>query len=99
MVRTTLKLVLLTVMVIAGVVGVREYERRNSVQVQLDEARRQRDELKEIVAHLTAGRRAADVIVTDQKKDERGVLETTLLFVEYAKDGSALPAKQFTIEG
>jgi len=28
-----------------------------------------------------------------------GVLQTTLLFVEYAKDGSPLPAKRFTFEG
>jgi hypothetical protein len=37
--------------------------------------------------------------VTDQKTDAAGVQHTTLLFVEYARDGSALPPKSFTIEG
>jgi hypothetical protein len=97
MARTTLKLVLLTVLVLAGTVSLYKFE-RNSVSVQLDEQKKKTRQLEEIVAHLQAERRVADMIVTEQCT-VAGVLQTTLLFVEYAKDGSPLPAKRFTIEG
>src|SRR5688572_33491682 len=101
MLRTTLKLVMLAAMVIAGVVGLWTYEKRNSVQVQLDQERKKSQQLSEIVAHLQASDRIADVIVTDQRPSPSGGtgVQTTLLFVEYAKDGSPLPAKRFVIEG
>ena len=98
MVRTTLKLVVLAVLVLAGTVGLYKYEQRSSVHVQLDEQKKKTKQLEEVVAHLTAEQRVADVIVTEQKEVD-GVLHTTLLFVEYAKDGSTLPAKRFTFEG
>jgi hypothetical protein len=98
MVRTTLKLVLLSVLVIAGTVGLYKYEQRNSVAVQLQQEKEKTRQLEEIVTHLTAEQRVADIIVTDQKQVD-GDLHTTLLFVEYAKDGSPLPAKRFTFEG
>jgi hypothetical protein len=98
MLRTTVKLVLLFLMVIGGAFGLYTYERHNSVQVQLDEQKRKTKELEEVVAHLQTERRVADVIVTDQREVD-GKLQTTLLFVEYAKDGSPLPAKRFTFEG
>jgi hypothetical protein len=98
MVRTVLKLVLLAVMVLVGTVGLYQYEKRSSVHVQLDEQKRKTKELEEVVTRLQTERRVADVIVTDQK-EVNGVLQTTLLFVEYAKDGSTLPAKRFTFDG
>ena len=98
MVRTTLKLILLSVMVVAGTAGLYRYEQQNSVKAQLDEQTRRTEALKQVVAHLQARTRVADIIVTEQKEVD-GVLHTTLLFVEYAKDGTALPAKRFTIEG
>ena len=98
MVRTTLKLILLSVMVVAGTAGLYRYEQQNSVKARLDEQTRKTEALKELVAHLQAESRVADIIVTEQK-EVGGVLHTTLLFVEYARDGSALPAKRFTIEG
>ena len=48
---------------------------------------------------LEAEKRVAEVLVTDQKQGEDGVLRTTLLFVEYAKDGSTLPPRSYIIEG
>src|SRR5687768_12701164 len=100
MLRTTLKLVMLAAMVIAGVVGLWTYEKRNSVQIQLDQERKKSQQLSEIVAHLQASDRIADVIVTDQRPSPTGSgVQATLLFVEYAKDGSPLPAKRFVIEG
>ena len=98
MVRTTLKLILLSVMVVAGTAGLYEYERRNSVRVQLDEQTRKTEALKQIVAHLQADRRVADIIVTEQKP-AGDTLQTTLLFVEYARDGREMPPKRFTVRG
>lgn len=96
--RTTLKLILLSVMVVAGTAGLYEYERRNGAEAQLDEQARKAEALRRVVAHLQADRRVADIIVTEQVP-AGDTVRTTLLFVEYAKDGSPLPAKRFTIEG
>ena len=98
MVRTLLKLVFLAALVIGGTVGLYQYEKRTSVTVKLDEQIRKTKELEEVVTRLQTERRVADVIVTDQK-EVNGVVQTTLLFVEYAKDGTTLPAKRFTFEG
>jgi hypothetical protein len=98
MVRTTLKLALLALLVAAGAFGLYRYEQRDTVEVQLDQEKQKSRKLEEFVTHLTSEKRVADVIVTDQK-EVNGVLHTTLLFVEYAKDGSPLPGKCFAIEG
>jgi hypothetical protein len=98
MARSAFKLVLLSVMVIAGAFGLYRYERHSTLAVQLEQEKQKTKQLEDIVGHLQGERRVADVIVTDQK-EVNGTLQTTLLFVEYAKDGSALPAKRFTFEG
>jgi hypothetical protein len=72
--------------------------RRDTTVAQLNEANQRNEQLKQVVQRLEAERRVADVIVTDQKTVD-GVLKTTLLFVEYARDGSTLPARRFTIDG
>jgi hypothetical protein len=58
----------------------------------------QKQQLESIVQRLGAEKRVAEVLVTDQKT-VNDTLRTSLLFVEYAKDGTALPAKTYTIEG
>jgi hypothetical protein len=98
MLRTTAKLVFLAVLVIAGAAVLYKYEQRQSVQVQLEQEKQKTQKLQEIVTHLQTEQRVADVIVTDQREVD-GTLQTTLLFVEYAKDGKPLPAKRFTYEG
>ena len=98
MARTAIKLVMLSFLVIAGVAGLYRYEQRNSVVKLLEQEKQKSKRLEEVVTHLQGQDRVADVIVTEQR-EVNGVLQTTLLFVEYAKDGSALPAKRFTFEG
>jgi hypothetical protein len=98
MARSAIKLLMLSVMVIAGVVGLYRYERNSCLVTQLEQEKQKSKKLEEVVTHLQAQDRVADVIVTDQH-EVNGVLQTTLLFVEYAKDGSPLPAKRFTFEG
>lgn len=91
------KLAFLTFLVVAGAGGL-YLHRRSTTAAQLDRALARTEQLKQVVQRLASERRVADVIVTDQKT-EAGVLRTTLLFVEYARDGSALPARRFTIDG
>ena len=97
MLRTTAKLAFLSLLVIAGVAGLM-FHRRDTTAAQLDESKQRVEQLKQVVRRLEAERRVADVIVTEQKTVD-GVLKTTLLFVEYARDGSTLPARRFTIDG
>ena len=99
MLRTTLKLVFLFVLVVGGTAGLYQYELRTGAKARIDELQRRTEELTQIVERIRAERRVADIIVTEQKETAPGVVHTTLLFVEYAKDGSPLPAKRFTIEG
>ena len=98
MARTLAKLVFLAALVVAGSAGL-YYQQRSSTAARLDEAVRKTEQLRQIVKHLQAERRVADVIVTDQKLVD-GVQKTTLLFVEYARDGTTpLPARRFTVDG
>ncbi|MDB5304445.1 MAG: hypothetical protein JWM97_1994 [Phycisphaerales bacterium] len=75
---------------------------RNSTEGQLrrdlDVQRQRAEQLRVVVGRLSAERRVADVMVTEQN-ESAGIVRTTLLFVEYAKDGTPLPGKHFTIEG
>ncbi len=58
----------------------------------------QKKQLETVVTRLEANKRVAEVLVTDQSTSG-GSLRTTLLFVEYARDGSSLPPRSYTIEG
>jgi hypothetical protein len=69
-----------------------------ALQQQNQKLEEQKVQLQQIVRHLGEEKRVAEVLVTEQKEVE-GVLKTTLVFVEYARDGSALPGRTFTIEG
>ena len=98
MLRGTIRILVLLGLVCAAAVGVYTYQTHNSVQAELHREQQRTAELRQIVKRLEAERRVADVIVTDQQT-VNGTLHTSILFVEYAADGSALPAKRFTIEG
>lgn len=98
MYRSILKLVLLVGVVSAGSIGFYAYRKHSSVEAQLEREQQRTAELRQIVQRLTAERRVADVMVTDQRKID-GVLRTSIVFVEYGKDDAALPAKRFTIDG
>src|SRR5438105_792906 len=91
---------LATLTLFAGLVagataGVWYYQRSQATAWEvrrLEEERRQLDEqnqqLQTVVRRLTDERRVAEVLVTDQQQSAGGVLRTSLLFVEYAKDGT-----------
>ncbi|HWE02422.1 MAG TPA: hypothetical protein VG326_08410 [Tepidisphaeraceae bacterium] len=95
---------LFLVLLSAGGGGVFLYREHNStehkLQEKLEAANLRTEELKQVVTHLENKRRVADVMVTEQNQSA-GIFRTTLLFVEYARDGiTQLNAgKYFTIEG
>jgi hypothetical protein len=96
---------LFVALVAGGVTGVWLYERHHSAAWQVEQLELQKrqlehekQELQTVVNRLSDEKRVAEMLVTDQK-DEEGLTKTTLLFVEYARDGTSLPAKTFTIDG
>jgi hypothetical protein len=107
MARNLIRSAVLLVTIMAGFIGVSFYE-KNSHDAQLakkDEiikAEQLKNELlKGVVKRLQTDKRVARIIVTDQKT-ENGQTWTTLLFGEYARDGSSYlenAEKMFTIEG
>ena len=98
MLRNTLKLALLIGLVVGASFGFWTYRSHNTVEAELLRQEQRNQELRQIVGRLTAERRVADVIVTDQRT-VNGILRTSILFVEYARDGTSLPARRFTLDG
>ncbi len=102
--RALLKIVLLGILVSGGWVGMWSFEQQHGhselreAKEQAARAQAEADEMRQVVQRLENHTRVADVLVTDQS-EAGGVLHTTLLFQEYAKDGSSLEPKRFTIEG
>src|SRR5882724_1575763 len=98
MVRSLAKVIFLAVLVVAGSFGIAFYREHFSSDQKIAALEQEKRQLQQVVKRLSDERRVADVLVTDQK-DVNGVQQTTLLFVEYARDGSTLPPKSFTVEG
>jgi hypothetical protein len=98
MFRSVIKPLLLIALVLAATVGVYRFRAQHSVDAALQLEQERTAELQQIVQRLTAERRVADVIVTDQQT-VKGTIRTTLLFVEYGRDGASLPPRRFTIDG
>jgi hypothetical protein len=86
------------VLMVAGSVGLWYYQDRFGASRQIAKLQEEKRVLQRVVERLTDEKRVADVLVTDQKLID-GVPHTTLLFVEYAKDGTPLPAKSIQIKG
>ena len=65
----------------------------------IEEGRLRIEALENVAARLQVERRAAEVFVTRQAKDDAGRLETELLFVEIGPDGEPLPPQRFVLSG
>lgn len=105
MLRNAFKLFIVIAVIAAGTAGVLVYQdvfstnrKMAALEQQNLKLEEQKVQLQQIVRHLGEEKRVAEVLVTDQS-EVGGKLKTTLVFVEYAKDGSALPGRTFTIEG
>lgn len=94
-IRLLTLLVVLCLMVIGGV----WYYQYTSSQRQLLKLQEEKRLLQQVIERVTSERRLAEVIVTDQKTIA-GVLHTTMLFVEYARDQkTAMVSREFTVTG
>ncbi len=98
MLRAAFQFGLIVVLVLAGTVALHWYSTHDAAQQKLAEAQAQTKKLEEVVQRLTDEKRIAEMIVTDDSTVE-GVAHKTLLFVEYARDGSSLPPRSFNIAG
>jgi hypothetical protein len=98
MFRIIVKIIGLTALVVAGSVGIYVYYGQSPAEKQIKQLEQEKKQLEQIVQRLTDERRIAEMLVTDQQTID-GVLHTTVLFVEYAKDGTTLPPKSFTLVG
>jgi hypothetical protein len=98
MVRALSKTVFLLLLILGGSAGLYFYHYHLSQEYQIEQLQAQKEELEQVVGRLQTERRVAKILVTDQKV-VNGNEQTTLLFVEYRHDGSALPARQFVIPG
>ena len=73
--------------------------RANESQRIIEAQAREIEYLNNVASRLTMEERKARVVVTGQKRNDAGQLETNLLFLEIGPDGNALPAKSFTALG
>jgi hypothetical protein len=103
MVKQLAKIVFLCLLVVGGSVGLYFYERNRSSEAHLREEIRkleqQKEHLAQFVKRLTRDTRVAEILVTDQVKKGDRIESTTLMFVEYGRDGKPLPPKYMTIRG
>jgi hypothetical protein len=104
MTRSLLKLVLLAAVALGGGYALFRYEHSRSREAKLEkevEKLQQRTQhLQSFISRLTTEKRVAEIVITDQIKDEQGkVAQTSLVFIEYARDGQRLPPRFFTIRG
>jgi hypothetical protein len=98
MLRTTAKLLGLFILVLAGSAGIIAYHNHFAAEQKIEQLKEEKQQLQQIVKRLSDEKRVAEVLVTEQATVD-GELQTTLLFVEYAKDGTPLPPKSFSVVG
>jgi hypothetical protein len=100
MIRILVRLVGLAVVTVVATGGLWLYVNSNDDRDRIiEEQARQIETLENIATRLQAERRVADILVTGQQRDSEGALHTTLLFVEYGRDGEPLAPKRFEVVG
>jgi hypothetical protein len=99
MLRSLQKLVGLTFLLVIATSGVLYYQHTTSQSKKIEQLQDEKRQLETVVTRLEHEKRVADVLVSRQETNERGDVYTTLLFVEYDKQGDPLPARSFTIRG
>jgi hypothetical protein len=98
MLRTFTKALVLTLMLIGGGLVLLYLHDRYSTFRQIAKLEEEKKQLQQIVQRLESEKRVADVLVSG-RKTVAGVAQTTLLFVEYDRQGRPLPARTFTVKG
>lgn len=98
MLQTLVKLLFLTAVLAAGAVGVYLYYDQVSTSHKVRRLEAEKKQLEEIVSRLTGERRVAEMLVVDQQVVD-GVKVSTLVFVEYGRDGQPLPPRTVVVHG
>ena len=98
MLRALTKLLSLATVLIIGLVSIAVYRHHTQADRDRLALENENEQLKLVVDRLTDERRVVEMLVTDQKV-VNGIPQTTLLFVEYARNHMALAPKTFTICG
>ena len=98
MLRGVGRILSMCALIAVGGVGLFIYRDHFAAQWQIKAQERKIKEQEAVIDRLTSENRVAEVIVTDQH-DVNGVTQTTLLFVEYARDGRELLPKVLTVKG
>ncbi len=106
MLRAVLKLSTIVCLLTVSGLGVWQYRKHTAEQRQIAQLQQEKEQLQAkteqlqgVVTRLTAEKRVAEILVTERIIDAAGLPISNLLFVEYAKDGSTLPPRQFTVRG
>ena len=99
MFRSLLKLAGLMALLVVTSAGVIYYQFSTSATRKIEQLQDEKRQLEQFVTRLATEKRVADILVSHQNKTPQGQLETTLLFVEYNKQGNPLPAKSFSVSG
>jgi hypothetical protein len=87
------------ILTLAGAAAYYVHTWHDAAERRLREAEARNQQLQQIVGRLSAERRVAEVLVTEQSRSGDGVLHTDLLLVETSHDGAALPPKAFRVDG
>jgi hypothetical protein len=98
MLRAISKILSLATVLTIGLISIFLYREHTASEREKTQLQNENEQLKLVVDRLTDERRVAEMLVTGQKL-VNGIPQTTLLFVEYARNGSTLPPKTFTISG
>jgi hypothetical protein len=99
MLRSLGKIFGLMLLLLVASAGVVYYQNAFSTVKQIEKLEDEKKQLEQVVTRLEQERRVADVLVSSQEARADGVIMTTLLLVEYDKQGQPLPARSFTIQG
>src|SRR5687768_17709408 len=99
MLRPFAKIFGLTFLLLVASVEVVYYQHAVSTEKKIEKLQDEKRQLEQVVTRLEHEKRVADVLVSRQEANDNGVLETTLLLVEYDKQNNPLPAKSFVIQG
>lgn len=92
------KIIWLTLLLFIAGAGLWIYQDQFFAARKMAKLEAEKKQLEQVVQRLSAEKRVADVLVKKQWT-EKGVLQTQLLFVEYAQNGDSLPARLFTLQG
>ena len=98
MLKALAKFASMSVLALIGVVALLFYRHTTSAQTRISELEAETVKLQDVIGRLSAERRVADFIVSDQQR-VNGQLQTTLFMVEYTRDGRPTPARSFVVRG